>query len=86
MLILAVSFGMGLGVLLVPEIVTTLSANIGGTFGKIIGSVLGSSITAGGLSAIVLSLFLGDYPEKEDAFAKDFPLDKEEELISSLAK
>lgn len=87
MLILAVSFGMGLGVLLVPEIVTTLSANIGGTTGKIISSVLGSSVTAGGLTAIALSLFLGKYPEENDSFAKDFPVDKEEEnLVLSMAK
>lgn len=87
MLILAVSFGMGLGVLLVPEIVTTLSANIGGTAGKIISSVLGSSVTAGGLTAIALSLFLGKYPEESDSFAKDFPLDRQEEqLVPSMAK
>jgi xanthine permease XanP len=78
MLILAVSFGIGLGVLLVPEILTAVAQNIGGITGKIIQSVLGSPITAGGLTAIVLSLFLGKYPEDEDAFAKDFPIDKEE--------
>lgn len=85
MLILAVSFGMGLGVLLVPEIVNTLSANVGGTAGKIISSVLGSSITAGGLTAIILSLFLGKYPEESDAFAKDFPVE-EEEIVPAMAK
>lgn len=80
MLILAVSFGIGLGVLLVPEILTTVSHNIGGIAGKIVQSVFGSPITAGGLTAIILSLFLGKYPEDEDAFAKDFPVDKDESI------
>ncbi|UTJ07463.1 uracil-xanthine permease family protein [Arcobacter roscoffensis] len=58
MLILAISFGMGLGVLLVPEIVNTVAANVGGDLGKIIKSVFGSSITAGGITAILASLFI----------------------------
>ena len=58
MLILAISFGVGLGVLLVPQILTTFSNNIGGDLGKIINSVLGSPVTAGGLTAILATLFI----------------------------
>ena len=66
MLVLAISFGVGLGVLLVPEVITTLSNNIGGDLGKVIKSVFGSAITAGGLTAIISSLFITraeDYDE-----------------------
>ena len=66
MLILAISFGVGLGVLLVPEIVDTLAANIGGDLGKIIKSVFGSSITAGGLTAIIASLAIAKPEDIED--------------------
>jgi len=60
MLVLAVSFSMGLGVLLVPEIVTTLSNNIGGNIGKIINSVFGSPVTAGGITAIIATLVISE--------------------------
>ena len=60
MLTLAVSFGLGLGVLLVPEVVKNLSDNIGGIAGKIIGSVFNSAITTGGIAAIIMSLFFGE--------------------------
>jgi xanthine permease XanP len=59
MLILAVSFGMGIGVLLVPDFVSHLSDNVGGTTGKIIKSVLSSAITTGGITVIILNLILG---------------------------
>jgi len=62
MLILAISFGVGLGVLLVPQILTTVSNNIGGDLGKIISSVFGSPVTAGGLTAILATLFIA-HPE-----------------------
>ncbi|MDN2663459.1 uracil-xanthine permease family protein [Psychromonas sp. 14N.309.X.WAT.B.A12] len=77
MLTLAVSFGMGLGVLLVPEVVNTVSANIGGDLGAIVKSIFGSPITASGLSVIVLTLFLGEYPEEYNPIIQDFPLDDE---------
>jgi len=77
MLTLAVSFGMGLGVLLVPEVVNTVSTNIGGDLGAIVKSIFGSPITASGLSVIVLTLFLGEYPEEYNPIIQDFPLDNE---------
>ncbi|MEG3755054.1 nucleobase:cation symporter-2 family protein [Psychromonas arctica] len=77
MLTLAVSFGMGLGVLLVPEVVNTVSANIGGDLGSIVKSIFGSPITASGLSVIILTLFLGEYPEEYNPIIQDFPLDGE---------
>lgn len=58
MLVLAISFGMGIGVLLVPQVVDTVAANIGGDLGKIIKSVFGSSVTAGGITAIIASLII----------------------------
>jgi xanthine permease XanP len=63
MLILAVSFGMGLGVLLVPEIITALSGNIGGTAGKLVQSIFSSAITTGGLTVIILSFIMGESEE-----------------------
>jgi len=63
MLILAVSFGMGLGVLLVPEIVSALSNNVGGTSGKLIQSIFSSAITTGGLTVIILSAIMGQSEE-----------------------
>jgi len=77
MLTLAVSFGMGLGVLLVPQVVNTISANIGGEVGAMVKSIFGSPITASGLSVIFLTLFLGEYPEKYNPIIQDFPLDDE---------
>jgi len=59
MLILAISFGVGLGVLLAPEVINTLAANIGGDAGKIIKNVFGSSVTAGGITAIIATLVIG---------------------------
>jgi len=58
MLVLAISFGIGLGVLLAPEVINTLSTNIGGDLGKIIKNVFGSSVTAGGITAIIASLVI----------------------------
>jgi xanthine permease XanP len=65
MLILAISFGMGIGVLLVPQVIDTVAANVGGDLGKIIKSVFGSAITAGGLTAIIASLIIAK-PEDID--------------------
>jgi len=59
MLILAISFGVGLGVLLAPEVINTLATNIGGDAGKIIKNVFGSSVTAGGITAIIATLVIG---------------------------
>ena len=60
MLILASSFGLGLGVLLVPELISILAKNVGGTGGKIIQNVFGSSITTGGIAVIILNLLFGE--------------------------
>ncbi len=56
MLIMAVSFGMGLGVTMVPGVLELTP--------KIIQNVFGSAITTGGLAAILLSMLL---PEEETA-------------------
>ena len=77
MLTLAVSFGMGLGVLLVPEVVNTISSNIGGDLGAIVKSILGSPVTASGLSVILLTLFLGESTEQYNPIIQDFPIDEE---------
>ena len=63
MLILAVSFGMGLGVLLVPQFASSLGANIGGTFGKLVQSIFSSAITTGGLTVLILSAIMGEKQE-----------------------
>ncbi len=63
MLILAVSFGMGIGVLLVPQFAGALANNIGGTFGKLIGSIFSSAITTGGLTVLILSAIMGEKVE-----------------------
>ena len=77
MLTLAVSFGMGLGVLLVPQVVNTVAVNIGGDLGAIVKSIFGSPITASGLTVVFLTLFLGEYPEKYNPIIQDFPIDEE---------
>ncbi|MDP5252818.1 MULTISPECIES: nucleobase:cation symporter-2 family protein [unclassified Vibrio] len=51
LLILAVSFGVGLGVMMVPEVLSSLP--------KIAQSVLGSPVTSAGITAIVMTLFIG---------------------------
>ncbi len=55
MLIIAVSFGLGLGVMMVPEAVAQLP--------KVAKNIFGSAITMGGLAAIFLNLIL---PEQKD--------------------
>lgn len=77
MMILAVSFGVGLGVLLVPDVVNTLAANIGGDIGAIVKSVFGSPITASGLTVVFMTLFLGEYSEEYNPIIQDFPIDEE---------
>ena len=62
-MILAISFGMGLGVLLVPELISTLADNIGGQFGKTIGTIFSSAITTGGLTVIILLAVMGNDAE-----------------------
>lgn len=76
MLILAVSFGMGLGVLLVPDVINTVAANIGGDLGVIIKSIFGSPITASGLTVVFLTLFLGEYSEEYNPIIQDFPIEE----------
>ena len=63
MLILAVSFGMGLGVLLVPQFAGALASNIGGTFVKLMGSIFSSAITTGCLTVLILSAIMGEKQE-----------------------
>lgn len=52
MLIMAVSFGVGLGVSMVPNLLEVMP--------KLIQNVFGSAVTSGGLTAIILNLFLPD--------------------------
>jgi len=82
MMILAVSFGVGLGVLLVPEVVNAIANDIGGSAGKMFGSVFGSATTAGGLTVVFMSLFLGEYPENYDPVVQDFPIVEDPEETS----
>jgi len=56
LLILAVAFGTGLGVIMVPNLLEA--------FPKIVQNIFGSAVTTGGLVAILLSLLL---PEEETA-------------------
>ncbi|WP_226571581.1 uracil-xanthine permease family protein [Mangrovibacter yixingensis] len=56
MLIIAISFGIGLGIEAVPEIL--------GQFPKIIGNIFGHAVTSGGIAAMVLNLLMPhDGPE-----------------------
>ena len=63
MLILAVSFGMGFGVLLVPQFAGALVNNIGGTFGKLMGSIFSSAITTGGITVLIMTALMGEKVE-----------------------
>jgi xanthine/uracil permease len=45
--------------MLVPDLVSHASENVGGTLGKIIKNVLSSPITSGGITVIILNLILG---------------------------
>ena len=54
-LIMAISFGAGLGVILVPEILSKMP--------KLIQSIFGSAITTGGMAAILLNIIL---PQNKD--------------------
>jgi len=63
MLILAVSFGMGLGVLLVPQFAISLATNLGGTFGKLMGSVFSSAMTTGGITVLIMTALMGEKVE-----------------------
>gem|GEM_PF-5414561 len=63
--------------LLVPQVVNTIAANIGGDLGSIVKSIFGSPITASGLTVVFLTLFLGEYPEQYNPIIQDFPIDEE---------
>jgi xanthine permease XanP len=54
---------MGFGVLLVPQFAGALATNIGGTFGKLMGSIFSSAITTGGLTVLILSAIMGEKVE-----------------------
>jgi len=54
---------LGLGVLLVPQFAGALASNIGGTFGKLMGSIFSSAITTGGLTVLILSAIMGEKVE-----------------------
>ncbi|KEA61827.1 Xanthine permease [Marinobacterium lacunae] len=60
MLIMAVSFGIGLGVILAPEPLAQMP--------KLVQNIFGSPITSGGIAAILLTLLL---PEPKDAKASE---------------
>lgn len=77
MLILAVSFAVGFGVLLVPEVINALADNIGGDTGKVIQSVFGSAITAGGITAILTSLFIGKRSEDVHDLPRVGPIEQD---------
>jgi len=62
-LILAVSFGMGLGVLLVPQFAGALATNISGTFGNLMGSIFSSAITTGGITVLIMTALMGEKVE-----------------------
>ncbi len=71
LLILAVSFGVGLGVMMVPEVLSSLP--------KIAQSVLGSPVTSAGITAIVMTIFIGvkerkSNPETEPQAESSRPL------------
>jgi xanthine permease XanP len=59
MLIMAVSFGMGLGVIMVPDVLSQMP--------KLVQAIFGSAITTGGLAAIIMSTLL---PEDKTAMAE----------------
>ncbi|MBT00585.1 MAG: purine permease [Oceanospirillaceae bacterium] len=61
MLIMAVSFGIGLGVTMVPDLLAQMP--------KLVQNIFGSAITSGGLAAIILTLLM---PER-DAQADSIP-------------
>ncbi|WP_419534370.1 nucleobase:cation symporter-2 family protein [Endozoicomonas sp.] len=58
LLIMAVSFGIGLGVTLVPDLLKEMP--------KVVQNIFGSAVTSGGLSAILLSLLLPSDEAKEE--------------------
>ncbi|MFB9136981.1 purine permease [Vibrio sp. AK197] len=57
LMILAVSFGIGLGVMLVPDIVKEMP--------KLLQSVLGSPVTTSGIAAIIMTLILSEEEETQ---------------------
>jgi xanthine permease XanP len=59
MLIMAVSFGMGLGVIMVPDVLSQMP--------KLVQAIFSSAITTGGLAAIIMSTLL---PEDKTAMAE----------------
>lgn len=65
MLIMAVSFGVGLGVTLVPNLLEQMP--------KLVQNVFGSAITSGGLAAIVLTLLLPETEAQSDTVKKPTP-------------
>lgn len=65
MLIMAVSFGVGLGVTLVPDALSQMP--------KLVQNIFGSAITSGGLAAILLTLLLPDEGGKVAESARELP-------------
>lgn len=75
MLVIAVSFGMGLGVLMVPEAIAQLP--------KMAQNIFGSAVTMGGLSAIILNLILPQ-PESKPLTETEPEIQKEtNELLAT---
>jgi xanthine permease XanP len=54
---------MGFGVLLVPQFAGALVNNIGGTFGKLMGSIFSSAITTGGITVLIMTALMGEKVE-----------------------
>ena len=51
------------GVLLVPQFAGALASNIGGTFGKLMGSIFSSAITTGGITVLIMTALMGEKVE-----------------------
>ncbi|WP_299874618.1 uracil-xanthine permease family protein [uncultured Cocleimonas sp.] len=74
MLVIAVSFGMGLGVLMVPEAIAQLP--------KMAQNIFGSAVTMGGLSAIILNLILPQ-PESKSLSVPELEKETKEQLATN---
>ena len=65
LLIMAVSFGLGLGMTMVPDVLAEMP--------KLVQNIFGSAITTGGLSAIILNLILPEDSTEEAVAAEPTP-------------
>ncbi|MEB8431725.1 nucleobase:cation symporter-2 family protein [Cocleimonas sp. KMM 6892] len=74
MLVIAVSFGLGLGVMMVPEAIAQLP--------KVAQNIFGSAVTMGGLSAIILNLILPQ-PESKSLSVPELEKETKEQLATN---